>query len=501
MNSKELKLVIEQISLEKDLEKSKVVAVVQSALEAVYRKIHRHLYDIRIDLDTDSADYTCYRRWQVIDDCEEELEDDLQQVFLKDLSEENKDLEVGDFVEEELEKVEFGRILAQQARQVIMQKFREEEKLKIVEMYKDRVGTVIQGEISRLEREKVHVDLGNNVELVILKFDLIPIEKLRVKDRIRVYLKEVKIDFRGPCLIGSRTSPDFLTKLFEIEVPEINQGLISVVGTARDPGIRAKLAVRSNEAKLEPVGACVGMRGQRVQSVSNELAGERVDIILWNENPAQFVINAMAPADVKNILIDEDNNTMILSVASDKLAQAIGKNGQNVKLASELTGWKITVMDEHEHEQQVANENKRLIELFNTTLQVSDEVAGILVEEGYSSVEDVAFVSEESFNAITDLDDTLKSEILKRANDYLLKNALTTEEEEENISGDSDLNQLEGIDDNTLDTLEKNGVKVIIDLADLSTDEFLDICTTHNREQASLLIMQARKFAYKISTQ
>ena len=497
--NKELKIIIEQVSLEKGLDKEKVLGAIQSALESIYRKKHKHLYNVRVEINPETGEHQCYKRVLIVDEDEfvnEEGENQIdvfQHIYLKDVGPEHQDLKVGDYIETELEHFKFSRIFAQQARQVIMQKLREEEKLKVVETYQNREGTIIQAEVTRTEKDKVYLDVGDNVEMVIYRSHLIPVERLRIKERIRVYLKEVKLDFRGPCLIGSRTDPELLSKLFEIEVPEINQGLVSIVAAARDPGVRAKLAVRSNEPKLEPVGACVGMRGQRVQSVSNELSGERVDIILYDENPAQYVINAMAPTEAKNIVIDEEKNTVLMSVATEKLPQAIGRNGQNVKLASQLTGWTIKVVDEKEQKEKEALEDERLIEIFKTDLQVSDEVAKILVEGDVHSIEDIAF-KEDYLNGIDDLDDDLKKELISRANDFLLKKAL----EADVLTGDSLVQELNKIDADKLELLNRNGIHSITDLADLAIDELLDMCTSYNRERASSLIMEARKIAYQI---
>ncbi|MDI9346977.1 MAG: transcription termination factor NusA [Methylacidiphilales bacterium] len=496
--SKELQLIIEQVSDEKGLSKEQVIKVLENALEMIYRRQTNHDQLIRVAINPKNGTYQGFRRWLVISS-ELQVEDPHTQISIDQLDINEKHLLVGDYRELALPQIEFGRIAVQQAKQAMMQKIREEEKLQIVSQFKNKVGTIVSGEVSRMEREKIFIELGNGVELVLLKQQLIPTERIRLKDRIRVYLKDVRSDFRGPCLLGSRTDPQFLVKLFEIEVPEIGQGLITIMGAARDPGSRAKLSVRSHDAKLEPIGACVGMRGQRVQAVSNELGGERVDIILWDSNPAQYVINAMSPVDIKNIYIDEDTHTMNLVVASEKLSQAIGKGGQNVKLASELTGWSLNVLDETQYQEQTLHDHEASIQLFKQELHVDDEVARILVEEGYIGIEELAFSTLEDLKKIPDLHEPLITELYQRANDALVKKALEVKENKSvAINLDSSIHDLKILNHDLINLLIQNNITIIGHLSDLSTDELLDICPQLQRVEAERFIMEARKISLGI---
>ena len=348
MANKEILLVAEVFSNEREIDKEIVFQAIESALEAATLKRHANPIKARVAIDRKTGDYVTYRQWEVVDvnpTCPGDVEFPTTQVLLEVARLDNADIQIGDLVEEEIESVDFGRIAAQTAKQVIIHKVREAERSKIVEAYKSRVGELITGIVKRIEKGSVYLDLGGHVEAFIAKEDLIPREAIRIGDRIRGYLKDVRSEVRGPQLFVSRTAPELLIALFRLEVPEVGEGLISVIGAARDPGSRAKLAVKSNDPRLDPVGACVGMRGSRVQSVTNELAGERVDIILWNPSEAQFVINAMSPAEIESIVVDEDKHIMDLAVNSDNLSQAIGRGGQNVRLASQLTGWELNVID------------------------------------------------------------------------------------------------------------------------------------------------------------
>jgi N utilization substance protein A len=346
--------------------------------------------------------------------------------------------------------------------------------------------------VKRVERGNVYLDLGENVEAFIPREDMIPKEAVRTGDRIRGYLKEVRAETRGPQLFVSRTAPEFLVELFKLEVPEVDQGLLNILGGARDAGSRAKISVQSLDSRLDPVGACVGMRGSRVQSVSNELAGERVDIILWDENPAQFVINAMSPAEVTSIVVDEDTHTMNIAVEEDKLAMAIGRGGQNVRLASELTGWELNVMTEKEAEERSDEENQRLLAEFKQKLDVDDEVAGILVAEGFSTIEEVAYVPEAELDSIEEFDADIVNELRNRARDYLLTQAIMQEEVFEDRQPAEDLLQMEGMDDDTAMRLAEKGICTMEDLAEQSVDELM-VVDGMDEERASALIMKARE--------
>ncbi len=342
--SKEILLVVDAVSNEKGVEEEIIFEALEAALASATRKRSGMDIEVRVDIDRESGDYLTFRRWEVVSD-EEEQEFPTRQITLSAAREDIPEIDLGGWIEDEIESVDFGRIAAQTAKQVIVQKVREAERARVVEAFKDRVGELVMGIVKRTERGGVYIDLGNNAEAYIRREEMIPREAVRTGDRLRAYLREVQAEARGPQLFATRTSPEFLVELFKLEVPEVGQGVIEIRGAARDAGSRAKIAVLSNDKRLDPVGACVGMRGSRVQTVSNELAGERVDIILWDENPAQYVINAMAPAEVASLIVDEENSSMDIVVDAEKLSLAIGRGGQNVRLASELTGWELNVMD------------------------------------------------------------------------------------------------------------------------------------------------------------
>ena len=368
-----------------------------------------------------------------------------------------------------MEAAAFGRIAAQTAKQVIVQKVREAERAQIVEQYQGRKGQLVSGIVKRIERGGVLLDLGANAEAIVPREQVIPREPVRAGDRLRGYLFDIRPEKRGPQLFVSRTCTEFLVELFKLEVPEIGEGLIDILGAARDPGLRAKIAVRSKDARIDPVGACVGMRGSRVQAVSNELAGERVDIILWDENPAQFVINAMSPAEVVSILVDEDTHSMDVAVAEGELSQAIGRNGQNVKLASQLTGWDLNVMTETAAAEKSSREEQELQQQFMEQLDVDAEVARILVDEGFSSIEEVAYVPESEMIEIEEFDEELVAELRRRAKDLLLTRAIASEEHVSDASS-GHLRDMEGMDDELYEVLAGRGIGTMDDLAELSVD-------------------------------
>jgi N utilization substance protein A len=403
----------------------------------------------------------------------------------------DENAEPGGYVEIPMESAPFGRISAQMAKQVIVQKVREAEREKVVEAYKDRAGELLSGLVKRVDRNGIYMDLGGNAEGFISRDSMMPREAVRVHDRIKALLVEVRSEPRGPQLFMTRTSPQFLIELFKIEVPEVGQGLIEILGAARDPGLRAKIAVKSNEPRIDPVGACVGMRGSRVQSVSNELAGERVDIILWNENPAQYVINSMSPAEVISIVVDEDAHSMDVAVDEEKLSQAIGRGGQNIRLASELTGWELNVMTEVDADQKNEQETRVVIDLFTKQLDVDEEVALILVQEGFTSIEEVAYVPTSELIEIEEFDEDIVEELRNRARDMLLTQAIVDEEKIENAEPAEDLLSLEGMDKGLASKLASKGVVTREDLADLATDDLLEI-DAMDEEAAASLIMKAR---------
>jgi N utilization substance protein A len=391
-----------------------------------------------------------------------------------------------------MDSIEFGRIEAQTAKQVIVQRVRDAERRKVVEAYKDRVGELVTGIIKRVERGNVFLDLGNNVEAYISREEMIPREAVRSGDRLRGYLKEVRPEIRGPQLFVTRTSPDLIVALFRLEVPEVSEGIIEIVGAARDPGVRAKIAVRSNDPRLDPVGACVGMRGSRVQAVSNELAGERVDIILWNENEAQFVVNAMSPAEIVSIVMDEDRHSMDIAVSDENLSMAIGRGGQNVRLASELTGWTLNVMSETQAEEKSEQETETLVLAFVDQLDVDESVADILVREGFSTVEELAYVPAKELLEIEEFDEDIVEELRNRARDTLLINAIATEEKLESTEPADDLLSIEGMDRQTAFALAARGVTTAEDLAESSIDELMEV-EGMDEARAGHLIMVARR--------
>ena len=495
--SKEVLLVIEAIANEKGVDRGVIVEAVESALASATKKRYPEDVDVRVDVDRRSGEYSTFQRWHVVED-DAEVEHPAQVIRLSDAQERDPQLQVGDVVEEPMESVEFGRIAAQTAKQVIVQKVREAERAQVVEAYKDRVGELVTGTVKKAERGNVIVDLGSNAEALIPREEMIPREAFRAGDRVRGYLKEVRPDARGPQLFVSRTAPQFLIELFELEVPEVGQGLIDILSAARDPGLRAKIAVRSNDPRIDPVGACVGMRGSRVQAVSNELSGERIDIITWDENPAQFVINAMAPAEVESIVVDEDSASMDVAVSGEQLSQAIGRGGQNVRLASELTGWELNVMTSEDAQAKSEEESQRVLNSFIETLGVDEEVAGILVQEGFTSIEEVAYVPASEMLEIDEFDEDIVEELRSRARDALLQQMIS-----QGMSGDGaasggdsgpseDLLGMAGMDDELAGQLAEQGVATMEELAEQSVDDLVDAVGI-DADRAATLIMKARE--------
>jgi N utilization substance protein A len=403
----------------------------------------------------------------------------------------NSAAEAGGFVEVPMESVAFGRIAAQTAKQVIVQKVREAERAQVVDEYKDRVGTLVSGIVKRVDRHGVYVDLGGNAEGFVPREHMIPRELVRPQDRLKALLREVRSEARGPQLFLSRTSPDFLIELFKLEVPEVGQGLIQILGAARDPGARAKIAVKSLDPRIDPVGACVGMRGSRVQAVSNEIAGERVDIIPWVDNPAQFVVNAMQPAEVTSIVMDEDAHSMDIAVSEDRLSQAIGRGGQNVRLASELTGWRLNVMSEQQAAERSDEETGQLREMFKRLLDVDEDVSNVLVQEGYSSIEEVAYVPASELLGIEEFDEEMVEELRNRARDVLLTQAIASEEKIDESGPADDLLAVEGMDKELAYELASRGIRTRDELAEQSLDE-LEAVPGLDPERAGQLIMAAR---------
>ncbi|MCP3673255.1 MAG: transcription termination/antitermination protein NusA [Gammaproteobacteria bacterium] len=492
MNNKEILLVVDAVSNEKDVNPGVIFEALEAALAMATKKKNSGDIDVRVEIDRETGDYDTFRRWEVVEDTGEALENPYQQIGLEAAQlQEEDNIELGDFVEEPIDSIEFGRIAAQTAKQVIVQKVREAERAKVFDAYSDRVGELITGIVKRSTRDSIILDLGNNAEAVIPREEMMPKESVRPGDRMRGMLFELRPEARGPQLIISRTNPNMLIELFKIEVPEIAEELIDLKGAARDPGSRAKIAVKSNDQRIDPVGACVGMRGSRVQAVSGELGGERIDIVLWDDNPAQFVINAMAPAEISSIVVDEDSGVMDIAVEEDQLAQAIGRSGQNVRLASELTGWRLNVMSVDEADSKNAEETESLQQNFVRDIDVDEELALVLIQEGFTTIEEIAYIPQSEMMEIEGFDEDLVEELRNRAKNALLTKALVSEEKLENQDPAEDLLNMEGMDKHLAFVLASKGVICMEDLAELAIDDLLDI-ENMDEEKAGSLIMTAR---------
>ncbi len=493
--SKELVLIAEAVANEKGVPEDVIFEALEAALASAAKKNFQDPeiaseVSLRVAIDRKSGEYRTFRRWEVVAD-DVVMESPHRQIRLMDAVDEKADAEVGEFIEEEVASAGFGRISAQAAKQVIVQRVREAERAQVVDAFKDRVGELVTGVVKRVERGNIFLDLGSNAEAFIPRDKAIPREVVRPGDRLRGYLYEVRSEIRGPQLFISRTAPEMMMELFKLEVPEVGQGLVEVMGAARDAGDRAKIAVRSHDARTDPIGACIGMRGSRVQAVSGELNGERIDIILWHENPAQFVINAMAPAEVSSIIVDEEKHSMDLAVPEDKLSQAIGRGGQNVKLASRLSGWQLNVMTSDQVRAKSDAEQEEARQLFMDKLEVDEEIALILVQEGFSSVEEIAYVPAAELLAVEGFDEGVVEELRARARDALLTLMIAAEEELEEHKPAEDLLELEGMDDATAYALAQRGIVTQEDLAELAVDEIQDIEGV-DEERAAALIMAAR---------
>src|SRR6188768_3971568 len=473
--SKELLLVVDAVANEKGVPESVILEAIEAALASAAKKRYPEQdVLVRVAIDPKDGTYETFRRWEVVAD-DVVMESPDRQIRLMDAVDESEGAEVGDYVEEQIENPDFGRIAAQAAKQVIVQRVREAERAQVVDAWKDRVGELVTGIVKRAERGNIYVDLGGNAEAFIPKDKGIPRDTLRAGDRVRGYLFDVRTEPRGPQLFISRAAPEFMIELFKLEVPEVGQGLVEIKACARDPGDRAKIAVLAHDTRTDPIGACIGMRGSRVQAVSNELNGERVDIVLWNENPANFVINAMAPAEVQSIIVDEDKHSMDLAVAEDKLAQAIGKGGQNVRLASRLTGWQLNVMTQDQVTAKSESEQASAKALFQEKLEVDEEIASILVAEGFSTVEEIAYVPAAELLAVEGFDEDIVEELRARARDALLTEALAVEEEIEDHKPSEDLLAVDGMDEKLAYELAQHGIVTRENLGDLSTDEMMEL--------------------------
>ena len=482
--SREILLLVDALAHEKSVEREIIFEAVEEALASATKKKHKDAIDIKVEIDQETGEYESFRKWTVLP--EDLVEDEETQVSLED--ERAKGLFENDIIKEPIESVEFGRIGAQAAKQVILQKVREAEREQILNEFLARDEKLVSGQIRRMERGNAIIEIGR-IDAVLPREQMIPKENLRIGDRVRAIVMEVDRGIKGPQLILSRVSPEFLIRLFELEVPEIEEGLLEIMAASRDPGLRSKIAVKANDQRLDPVGTCVGMRGSRVQAVTGELAGERVDIALWSIEPAQFVINAMAPAEISSIMVDEDKKSMDLVVSEDQLAQAIGRNGQNIRLATELTGWELNILSEEESDQKTKDEYTSVSQLFIEKLDVDADIADILVHEGFSTLEEIAYVPIDELIQIEAFDEDTVNELRSRASAVILKEAISNEEKIQSPA--DDLLNMEGMDSDTAKLLASKSIITMEDLAELAADELLDIVKM-DEERAKELIMTAR---------
>lgn len=487
--SKEILLVVESVSNEKGVSPEVIFEAMEIALATATKKRYETEVDIRVAIDRKTGEYDTFRRWTVVAD--EDFEFPGMHFTLDEGKEKDESLEIGGVWEEQVESVGFGRIAAQTAKQVIVQKVREAERAQMVDAYRDRLGELINGTVKKTTRDSIIIDLGNNAEAVLRKDQVLPRENFRVGAHVRALLHEISTEGRGPQLMMSRSAAQMLVELFRIEVPEIAEEVIEIKGAARDPGSRAKIAVKTNDGRIDPVGACVGMRGARVQAVSGELGNERIDIVLFDDNPVQYVINAMQPAEVASIIVDEDSKTMDIAVSEDNLAQAIGRGGQNVRLASELTGWNLNVMTESDAAAKQEQEADRTKQNFIDLLDIEDELAELLVAEGFTTMEELAYVPLEEMTAIEGIDEDIVEEIRKCAKDKLLTQAIAREEKLDGVQPAEDLLNMDGMDQDLAYELASRGVVTMEDLAEQSIDDLLDI-EGMDEKRAGELIMTAR---------
>ncbi len=492
--NKEVLLVVDAVSNEKALPREKIFEAMEIALATATKKKYEGDIEVRVDIDRKDGSFDTFRRWKVVEN-QEAIENPYREITLEAAQFEEPTIELGDYVEEQIESVIFDRITTQTAKQVIVQKVREAERAQVVEQYFDQVNELVTGVVKKVSRENIIVDLGNNAEAVIHREESLPREAFRPGDRVRGLLYEVKPEARGAQLFMSRTRPEMLIELFRIEVPEIAEEMIDLKAAARDPGSRAKIAVKSNDRRIDPVGACVGMRGARVQAVSGELDNERVDIVLWDDNPAQFAINAMAPAEVASIIVDEDSHSMDIAVEADNLAQAIGRNGQNIRLASQLTGWELNVMTVEDANNKHQAEAQKSIATFVQYLDIDEEFSTVLVEEGFTTLEEIAYVPVNELLSIDGFDEDIVNELRERAKAALVTDALAKEESLDNAEPSEELLSLEGMERHLAFVLASKGVITLEDLAEQGIDELEDIEELSD-EKAGELIMAARQICW-----
>lgn len=490
--SKEILLAAEAVSNEKLLPREKIFEALESAIALSTKKKYEYETDIRVSINPKTGDFDTFRRWLIVD----EVKVPTKEITLEAAQFEDPNLQIGDYVEDQIESIAFDRIAMQTARQVISTKIREAEREKVVEQFRSEEGKIVTGTVKKVTRDNIILDLGNKAEAIIAREDMLPRENFRPGDRVRGVLYKVNPEGKNAQLFVTRSKPEMLIELFRIEVPEIGEEMIEIRGAARDPGSRAKIAVKSNDKRIDPVGACVGMRGARVQAITNELGGERVDIVLWDDNPAQFVINAMAPADVSSIIVDEDNHSMDIAVEAANLAQAIGRNGQNVRLATQLTGWTLNVMTVEELDKKAQEEDGKVINLLTSALEIDDEFAQVLIDEGFTSLEAIAYVPVDALTAIDGLEDEdLVEELQARAKNAITKKALEEEAALKQAQIDEKLLNLEGMERHIAFRLAEKGITNLEELAEQGTDELADI-EELSEEKAGELIMAARQICW-----
>lgn len=491
--NKQLVNMADLVSHEMNISKDQILEVLEEGLAKAAQKGHLRNIDVRVHINRETGEYETFRRWQVVNGDDETLEFDPElHITIEEAQKRDEHATVGGYIEEPMPAVEFGRIDIQNAKQVIIQKVREAKRAQMVETYRDKLNKLISGIVKRSGREGVSLDAGDGAEIFVSHEDLIPGENLRLGDRVRAYLYDIRPQAKGYQLFASRTRKEILKELLWIEVPEIGEEVIEIKAIARIPGYRSKVAVKTNDGRIDPIGACVGMRGARIQVISNELNNERIDIILWDDNPAQLVINALAPAVVNSILVDENRHQIDVAVQEAQLAITIGRNGQNIRLASDLTGWKLNVMSVEQADQKGQEESERLKRMFMENLDVEEDIASILVREGFTSLEEIAFVSSEEFSPIAEFDDTIVAALRERAGEALV------EQKEKGDRPQEDLLALEGMDSDTAYALAEHDIKTLENLAEQSVDELLDIFPNMTEERAAELIMKARSIVWSI---